>query len=83
MAENGFPKAAYTDGNATTQNKELQSFHSIINYLSKSAPATAEECKSLCKLTFLKMEWTWNKSYQDLYERAEALTKRGCVYEIP
>ena len=45
---------------------------------------TAQACKPLCKLTSVKAAQTWNKTYQDLYETAEAKIKR-CMkfYDSP
>ena len=43
--------------------KELQSFLGIVNYLSKFSPMTAEVCEALWKLTWVKLEWSWNRVY--------------------
>ena len=53
--------------------KELQAFLEILNYLSKFSPATAEECEPLCRVTYVKNEWTWNITYQNLSDVAKAL----------
>ena len=50
--------------------KELQAFLGIINYLNKFSPGTSEICKPLRKLTSSKMTWTWNASYQQLFDKA-------------
>ena len=55
--------------------KELQAFLGIINYLGKFSPGTAEVCKLLCKLTSNKMTWTWNASYQQLFNKAKSIVK--------
>ena len=40
--------------------RELQSFLGIGNYPSKFSPMTAEVCKPLQRLTYVKAEWKWN-----------------------
>ena len=55
--------------------RELQAFLSIINYLGKFSPGMAEVCKPLQKLTSSKMTWTWNASYQQLFNKEKSLIK--------
>ena len=55
--------------------KELQAFLTIINYLGKFSPSTAEVCESLRKLTSAKREWTWNATYQKMFDKAKAIIK--------
>ena len=55
--------------------KELQGFLSIINYLGKFSLDTAEVCKLLHKLTSSKKTWTWNASYQQLFDKAKSIMK--------
>ena len=55
--------------------RELQAFLGIINYLGKFSPGTAEVCEPLQKLTSSKTTWTWNASYQQLFEKAKSLIK--------
>ena len=55
--------------------RELQAFLGIINYLDKFSPGTLEVCKPLRKLTSSKTTWTWNASYQQLFDRAKSLIK--------
>ena len=62
--------------------KELQAFLGIINFLSKFSPSTANICKSLRKLTSARTEWTWNASYQKIFEEGKINHKRRCMYEI-
>ena len=50
-----------------------QLFLRRVNYLSKFSPATAEVCKALRRLTLVKVEWSWNRTYQDLYDNAKKL----------
>ena len=59
--------------------KELQSFLGILNYLIKFTPVTAEVCKPLYKLTSIKTDWTLNRMYQDLYEKAKIIVKNACI----
>ena len=42
---------------------ELQVFLSIINFLDKFSPGTADMCDPLYKLTLSKVTWTWKASY--------------------
>ena len=55
--------------------KELQDFLGIINYLGKFSAGTADVCDLLCKLTSSKAAWTWNASYQSLFNKAKLLIK--------
>ena len=60
---------------APKNKKELQAFLGVINYLGKFSPGTAEVCKPLHKLTSCKMTWTWNTSYQQLFDNAKSIIK--------
>ena len=61
-------KAKSPDGDLTSEDKkELQAFFGIINYLSKFSPSTASVCESLRQLTLNKRIWTWNATYQKLF----------------
>ena len=55
--------------------RELQAFLGIINYLGKFSSGMAEICKPFRKLTSSKMAWTWNASYQQLFNEAKLLIK--------
>ena len=55
--------------------KELQAFLGIIYYLGKFSPGIANVCDPLCKLTSSKVIWTWNVSYQALFNKAKLLIK--------
>ena len=55
--------------------RELQALLGIINYLGKFSPGMVEVCKPLRKLTSSKMAWTWNASYQQLFNKAKSLIK--------
>ena len=60
--------------------KELQAFLGIITYLSKFSPSTADICTSLRHLTSVKIECTWNATYQKLFHKAKSITKEdACV----
>ena len=54
---------------------ELQAFLGIINYLGKFSPGTVVVCKPLRKLTSSKIAWTWNASYQQLFDKAKSLIR--------
>ena len=66
---------ALTKKPAPKNKRELQSFLGVINYLGKFSPGTTEVCGSLQKLTSSRMLWTWNTSYQQLFNRAKSLIK--------
>ena len=70
-------KSQGTDRHAARPNnkKELQAFLGISNYLGKFFPVTADICDPLCKLTSSKATWTWNASYQALFNKAKSLIK--------
>ena len=53
----------------------MQSFLGIINYLGKFPPGTAEVCGPLRKLTSTRVAWTWNASYQQMFNKAKSLIK--------
>ena len=53
--------------------KELQAFHSIINYLGKLSPCMVEVCESLRTLISAKTEWTWNAIYQKMFDKAKVI----------
>ena len=60
---------------APKNEKELQAFLGIINYLGKFSPGTAEVCELLHKLTSHRSMWTWNASYQQLFADAKSIIK--------
>ena len=66
---------ALTEMPVPKNKKELQAFLGIINYLNNFSPGTSEVCKPLRKLTSFKMTWTWNASYQQLFDKAKSLIK--------
>ena len=55
--------------------KELQAFLDNINYLGKFSPDTADIRDPIHKLTSIKVTWTWNASYQALFNRTKSLIK--------
>ena len=59
--------------------KELQSFLGIMCYGGKYS---TEICELLRKITSVKAEWTWNKSYQDIYKKAKDLKKKNHMHEV-
>ena len=60
---------------APKNKRQLQTFLGIINYLGIFSPGTVEVCKPLQKLMSRKMTWTWNASYQQLFNKAKSLIK--------
>ena len=60
---------------APSNKKELQASLGIINYLGKFSPGTADVCDPLCKLMLSRVTWTWNASYQSLFNKAKLLIK--------
>ena len=66
---------ALPDMPAPNNKKELQAFLGIINYLGKFIPGTADVCDPPHKLTMSKATWTWNTSYQSLFNKAKLLLK--------
>ena len=46
-----------------------------MNYLSKFSPSTSDIYKALRQLSSVKTEWTWNATYQKLFERAKSIIK--------
>ena len=67
---------------APNNKKELQTFLFIINYLGKFSPGTADVCDLLHKLTSSKATWTWNASYQSLFNKAKFLIKSDMCMEF-
>ena len=67
---------------APNNKKELQVFLGIINYLGKFSPDTAEVCKPLLKLTSSKTTWTWNTSYQQLFDKVKSIVKADVCMEF-
>ena len=55
--------------------RELQSFLGIVNNLINFSPMTVEVCKPFQRLTSVKAIWTWNRTYQEIYERVKLLVK--------
>ena len=66
---------ALTDMAAPNNKKELQAFLGIFNYLGKLSPGTADVSDPLCKLMSSKATWTWNLSYQSLFNKVKFLIK--------
>ena len=65
------------EGDATPQNKKLQAFLGIFNYLGKFSPSTESICEPLAKLWSCKAVLTWNTSYQALYDKTKSLIKNN------
>ena len=63
------------------QKQEIQAFLGIFNDLIKFFPSIADIYKALRQLTSVKTEWTWNPTYQKLFDKAKSIIK-VCVHEI-
>ena len=55
--------------------KEIQAFLGITDYLGKFSPNTANMYEPLRKLTSSETLWTWNTSYQTLFNKVKSLLK--------
>ena len=64
---------ALTNMPKSKSKKELQSFLGILNYLSKFSPMTAEVYEPLQKYTSVMAEWSLNRMYKDLYNKAKKI----------
>ena len=62
--------------------KEPQAFLGIINYLNKFSPSTDNVCESLRKLTSSKTEWSWNATYQKLFDKAKSIIKEDACMKF-
>ena len=62
--------------------KELQSFLSIMNYLSKYSLTTFKNCEFLRRLISVKSKWTLNKTYKELYDRTKTLIKKDACMKL-
>ena len=40
---------------------------------------TAQVCEPLQKLISVKVKWSWNWVYQDLYDKAKDIIKQDCA----
>ena len=59
--------------------KELKAFLGIIKYLSKFSPSNAE---SLRQPTSRKTKWTWNATYEKLFDKAKSIIKEDTCMNI-
>ena len=62
--------------------KELQAFLSIINYSGKFSPSMVEVCESLRNLMSTKTEWTWNTTYQKMFDTAKTIIKEDAYMKF-
>ena len=60
---------------STKQQRGTTGFPQYYYYLGKFSPGTADVCGLLCKLTSSKAIWTWNASYQALFNKTKLLIK--------
>ena len=61
---------------------DLHSFLGKLNYLIKFSPVTGDVGRSLHKLTSITTDQPWNRTYQDLYEKANAVVRRNKCMNI-
>ena len=60
--------------------KNLKEFLGIINYLSQFSPNTADISEFLRKLTLARTEWTWNPTYQKIFDKVKSILEEDvCV----
>ena len=59
-----------------------QNEKSTQNYLSKFSSVTTDVFEPLSKLTSVKADWTWNRIYQHLYDRAKKIIKKDPCIEF-
>ena len=78
-------KAESIDQHATSKDKKkkkLQVFLGIINYVGKFFPSIRDVFESLRKLTSAKTEWTWNATYQNMFDKAKAIIKEDACMKF-
>ena len=71
-----------TDMPPSKTEKELQAFLGITNYLGKFSPKIVEVCESVRKLISAKAEWTWNATYQKMFEEAQTVIKEDACMKF-
>ena len=54
--------------------KDLHSFLGVLNHQSRFSSAAGEVCEPLHKV--IKRDWTQNRMYQHIYEKAKTIIKR-------
>ena len=52
-----------------------------MNHLLEYTPGAVEACKELRKLTSVKTEWPWNRTYDTHYKNTKAIIKKN-IYEV-
>ena len=57
-------------------------FLGTINYLGKISPSRADVCKALRNVTSVKREWTWNATFQKLFEKANSIMKEDAYMKF-
>ena len=74
---------AYAYRNAITQIKKGATILlGIMKHLSKYSPTTYKICELLRRLASAISECTWNKAYQDVYNKAKALIKEDAYMSL-
>ena len=55
--------------------KKPQAFLGTIHYLHQFSPSTADTCEPIRKLMSVKTEWTWNATYQKMFNKTKSIIK--------
>ena len=66
----------------SAQEKKLQEFLGIINYLSKFSPSTTKVCESLRWLTLAMTERTYNACYHRLFDKPKWMIKEDACMKF-
>ena len=74
-------EAAHNNRIPPTNKNELQ-FSGIMNYLGMFLPWPAEVCEPLRKLMLSKYKWTWNNTYQNLYDKVKNIINKKWKHDI-
>ena len=62
--------------------KNSQAFLGINNYLSNLSPRTANIYEVLRQLTSVKLEWTWNTTCQELFDKTKSIIKEDAYVKF-
>ena len=62
--------------------EEFQTILGINNYLSKFCPSTTDVCESLRKMTSARTVWTWNATYQKIFNKAKSTIKEDACMKF-
>ena len=62
--------------------KKFAAYLSAISYLSKYSPAIAKICEPLKRLTSVKVNWIWNKTYDEVFNKAKTFIKKDVSMNV-